>query len=263
VWLWTEERLQSSLADSALLKAEGNTYFTQKNWQNAIVVYQQALDVLPPPPVMDRKGKGRVAEEGSDDGESGESGEQQKRFSPDEESPQTENESEKEGSTSHQPLSPLQKVCSAARVVLFSNIAQCHIKLEEWQKAVDSCTKALLEDPHHQKSLWRRAKANEVLDSWSSLSSAQTDYQTLINTAPQGESLYLEAKKALKVLEPRVEEVKKRDIDKMMGQLKTVGDSVLGWFGMSTDNFKMTPNGQGGYSLNFENNSTSGTPDQS
>lgn len=54
------------------------------------------------------------------------------------------------------------------------------------------------------------------------------DYQTLINTVPQSDSLYWEAKKALRVLEPRVEEVKKRDIDKMMGQLKTVGNSVLG-----------------------------------
>jgi hypothetical protein len=57
---------------------------------------------------------------------------------------------------------------------------------------------------------------------------AFTDYQTLIDTVPQSDSLYWEAKKALRVLEPRVEEVKKRDIDKMMGQLKTVGNSVLG-----------------------------------
>ena len=54
------------------------------------------------------------------------------------------------------------------------------------------------------------------------------DYKTLIDTVPQSDSLYWEAKKTLRVLEPRVEEVKKRDVDKMMGQLKTVGDSVLG-----------------------------------
>ena len=54
------------------------------------------------------------------------------------------------------------------------------------------------------------------------------DYKTLIDTVPQSDSLYWEAKKAHRILEPRVEEVKKRDVDKMMGQLKTVGDSVLG-----------------------------------
>jgi len=93
---------------------------------------------------------------------------------------------------------------------------------------VETCTRALQEDPHHQNSLWRSAKANEALDSWSSLSSAPADSQTLIDTVPQSESLYRDAKRALRVLEPRVEEVKKRDVDKMMGQLKTVGDSMLG-----------------------------------
>ena len=126
--LWTEERLQSALADSALLKDEGNTYFTQKNWQNAIVVYQQALDALPPPPAGERKGKGkgRATEEEPDNGEGGE---QQEAVSTNKENSQTESELEEEESASDQPPNPHQKACSAARVVLFSNIAQCHIKL--------------------------------------------------------------------------------------------------------------------------------------
>jgi len=124
--LWTAERLQSALADSALLKDEGNTYFTQKNWQNAIVVYQQALDALPPPPPGERKGKGRATEEEPDDGEGGE---QQETVPTNKENSQTESEPEEEESASDQPPNPHQKVCSAARVVLFSNIAQCHIKL--------------------------------------------------------------------------------------------------------------------------------------
>ena len=124
--IWTEEHLQSALADSTLLKAEGNDYFAQKNWQNAIVAYQQALDALPPPLPVDRKGKGKANEERSDDGEDGE---QQETVSTNKESPQTESESWKEQLASNQPLTPLQKECSAARVVLFSNMAQCHIKL--------------------------------------------------------------------------------------------------------------------------------------
>ena len=124
--LWTEGRLQSALADSALLKSEGTTYFTQANWQNAIVAYQQALDALPPPPPVDRKGKGKATEERSDDGEGDE---QQETVSISKESSQTERESGKEEPILDQPLTPLQKECSAARVVLFSNMAQCHIKL--------------------------------------------------------------------------------------------------------------------------------------
>jgi hypothetical protein len=124
--LWSEERLQSALTDSALLKTEGNTYFTQKHWQNAIVAYQQALDALPPPPPVDRKGKSRATEERSDDGQSGE---EQETVSIDKEDSQTENEFGEEESASNQPLTPIQKECSAARVVLLSNMAQCHIKL--------------------------------------------------------------------------------------------------------------------------------------
>lgn len=124
--LWSEERLQSALADSALLKAEGNTYFSQKNWQNAIVAYQQALDALPPPPPVDQKGKKRATEEGSEDGEGDE---EQETVSTDKENVQTENKLGEDESASKQPLTPLQKECSAARVVLLSNMAQCHIKL--------------------------------------------------------------------------------------------------------------------------------------
>lgn len=124
--LWTEARLQSALADSTLCKSEGNNYFTQQNWQNAIVAYQQALDALPPPPPVDRKGKGKATEERSDDGEDGE---EQETVSTDKEEPQPESESGEEQLASNQPLTPLQTACSAARVVLFSNMAQCHIKL--------------------------------------------------------------------------------------------------------------------------------------
>lgn len=59
----------------------------------------------------------------------------------------------------------------------------------------------------------------------------------------------------------RVEKVQAEHFEKqkeeMLGTLKTFGNKILGNFGLSTDNFKMTPQEGGGYSVNFEQNPTS------
>ena len=46
-------------------------------------------------------------------------------------------------------------------------------------------------------------------------------------------------------------ERKKKEV---MGQLKDLGNSLLGKFGMSLDNFNFTPSPNGGYNINFKNN---------
>lgn len=68
----------------------------------------------------------------------------------------------------------------------------------------------------------------QTVSSSSSLTSFLEDYKTLIAIVPQTQPLYRDSVKTLKDLEPRIEVTRQRDIDKMMGQLKTVGNSVLG-----------------------------------
>ena len=95
-----------------------------------------------------------------------------------------------------------------------------------------------------------------------------TDYRMLLSLLPESSTQWSEINRTLRNLEPRVEKQRKEEMGEMMGKLKELGNTVLGsphntspWgairrnftgnFGLSTDNFKFEPNGQGGYSVNF------------
>ena len=55
-------------------------------------------------------------------------------------------------------LSPEQKeIVADLEKSLRLNLAQCFIKLEGWEKAVEHCTNVLKVDPKNPKALYRRA----------------------------------------------------------------------------------------------------------
>jgi len=103
---------------------------------------------------------------------------------------------------------------------------------------------ALANDPHYVKALQRRAAANEAIGSWSALTSAQegttdtkkpsptlttfTDYRTLLSLLPESPTQRSEINRALKNLEPRIENKRKEETGEMMGQLKELGNKFLG-----------------------------------
>jgi len=138
-----------------------------------------------------------------------------------------------------------------ARAVLNANIAACYVQLGEHVKVVEACTEALADDPHYVKALQRRAASNEAIASWSALTSAQADYRTLLTLLPESSTQRSEINRMLRNLEPRIEGKRKEEMGEMVGKLKELGNTFLGNFGLSTDNFKFEPNGQGGYSVNF------------
>lgn len=74
-----------------------------------------------------------------------------------------------------------------------------------------------------------------------------------MQTLPHALSLNTSIHDALRRLPPRIDETSAREKEEMMGKLKGIGDSVLGFFGLSTDNFQLQkqPGEGGGYSLNF------------
>jgi hypothetical protein len=55
-----------------------------------------------------------------------------------------------------------------------------------------------------------------------------------------------------KELNYKAEIKKKQMMDETMGKLKDLGNSFLGMFGLSTENFKLQQNQGGGYNIQFQ-----------
>lgn len=107
-----------------------------------------------------------------------------------------------------------------------------------------SADSALQDDPSYARALQRRAQCNEKIGSWSALSSAKegmqstrfwisrsvnsVDYSALITLLPPSSDQVVEAKRSLRLLEPRIEEAQKREMGEMVDKLKGLGNSILG-----------------------------------
>ncbi|KAI0361240.1 TPR-like protein [Trametes cingulata] len=234
------EHIKKCLHDADELKQEGNEHFRAKRWNEALASYRAALGRLPKRrEKLHTKDKGKARAE--DDAHGDET----------EEDPEVSAAAEEEDANIIIPDAELDAECAKARAVLNANIAACFMKLTEHKEVVSACTEALKDDPHYVKALQRRASANEQIGSWSSLSSAQEDYKLLLELLPASSPDLVAVRRSLAALPPRIEAAQKRETAEMLDKLKGLGNSILGNFGLSTDNFQFVPNGQGGYSMNF------------
>ena len=132
-------------------------------------------------------------------------------------------------------------------VILYCNQGICFNKLNDKDKALESFSSALKLNDKYAKALANRmllynAKGDyiEAYDDFKRLK--EIDQKLFSNYAHMEGDLCAKA------------EVKKKEMtDEMLGKLKEMGNSILGNFGISLDNFKMIPNGQGGYSIQYNN----------
>ncbi|OSX67409.1 hypothetical protein POSPLADRAFT_1130294, partial [Postia placenta MAD-698-R-SB12] len=226
---------QKCLADADELKQEGNEHFRAKRWEEALASYRAGLGRLPK-----RKAASSGGPPDSDEDAEGVS-----------EGPAPAQGDVAPEAAAEQPPSELELECAKARAVMNANIGACYVKLGEHKEVVAACTQALIDDPTYVKALQRRAASNEQLNTWSSLSSAQEDYNKLLEILPPSSPQLPEIRRSLASLKPRVEAAQKEETAEMVDKLKGLGNNILGRFGLSTDNFQFVPNGQGGYSMNF------------
>ena len=132
--------------------------------------------------------------------------------------------------------------------ILNCNKGICFNKLNDYDKALDSFKAALRYNKDYSKALCNKMlllnKKEEYLEAYEDFKRLKTlDYNLWENYRHMENGLAYQA-----------EIQKKKMTDDMLGKLKDVGNTILGKFGLSLNNFQMTPNGQGGYSIQYNNN---------
>ncbi|RIA87581.1 hypothetical protein C1645_283833 [Glomus cerebriforme] len=144
------------------------------------------------------------------------------------------------------------------RAVYWGNIGACEVKLNKHKEAVDACTKALEDDPTYTKVLFRRAQANEKINTLLSTNSALEDYKKLSSDPThKSDRVVLDNRSlisnAIKRLPPKIKELEEKEKAEIMDKLKGFGNTILGNFGLSTDNFQMIQDEKGSYNIQFVN----------
>ena len=142
-------------------------------------------------------------------------------------------------------MAPEVKAAAKQRSTYFSNRAACHVRLHAYEDAIHDCSAALDLQPEYVKALVRRATAYETLEEWER---SELDAKKILELEPSNAN----AKSLLARVGPKAEAKREELKEEMITKLKDLGNTVLGKFGMSLDNFKAEkdPN-TGSYSIKF------------
>ncbi|KAK4392675.1 Tetratricopeptide repeat protein 1 [Sesamum angolense] len=116
----------------------------------------------------------------------------------------------------------------------------------KYEETAKECTKALELNPTYIKALLRRGEAREKLEQYEE---SIADMTKILELDPSND----QARRTIIRLKPLAEEKREKMKEEMIGKLKEMGNSILGRFGMSVDNFKAVkdPN-TGSYSVQFQ-----------
>ena len=140
---------------------------------------------------------------------------------------------------------PLSADFDYSRAVYHGNRGACYLKMTLYDKCIADCTEAIALSPKYVKVIMRRAKAHELKEN---LEAALEDVKMVLEIDPS----YITARTEALRLEKEITEKQEKMKDEVLGKLKSLGNTILGKFGLSLDNFKMTKDENGGMSLNFQ-----------
>jgi tetratricopeptide (TPR) repeat protein len=250
----------STMKEAEDFKQKGNEAFKEQNWDLALEMYTAAIEATPGP-----KGQDLLLERDAYELEQQKS--MRRKYAEEEEEKRKAKQQSKEqakvdGSTDPvataeptseppeppKPFQPTPHIHGDKLAVYHCNRAAVYLHLLKYDQAISDCDIAILWKPNYTKAFMRRSCAHEHLDA---TDKALDDAKAALETDPRNAKLQASVKRLSKIEDERLEKLK----EETMGKLKDLGNSILGNFGLSLNNFKTVqdPN-TGSYSISFDQN---------
>ena len=252
----------SPIAESERLKELGNDEFRQQNHLDAYDYYTDAIEACPMGEGMGPTGKEllqlrdefdeeqreRQAERRRRDMERRRGGGDKKDGEDKKDDDDDDNNDEEAEESGPTEFIPPRHTYGDKLAVYYSNRAATTLHLGRYEEAIEDCDIALLYNPTYIKALMRRCTVNERIDN---TEGALRDAKRAYELDPTNKVARKNVSRLQKIEEERLEKLK----EETMGKLKDLGNSILGNFGLSLDNFNAVqdPN-TGGYSISFNQN---------
>jgi tetratricopeptide (TPR) repeat protein len=249
-----EDEEKEIIALATTLKSNGNEKFATSAFGEALKLYDDGVEVL------SREGENDdIDDSDKSDEDDGDVDEATTRTTT--KTKGTEKEEEDEAKK-NKPSDDTEKRDPTKREVLLAtlhaNAGACLMKLESFEECVRRCSKAIALHPRYGKAYARRAQAYEKLDD---VERALEDYEKAVAIEEKENGESEDARRRMRksahrekvnALKPKVEEKREETKKEMFKQLRSLGDMVLGNFGLSCDNFKAEKDeNTGGFSLKF------------
>mmetsp|Transcript_11923 Transcript_11923/g.27211 ORF Transcript_11923/g.27211 Transcript_11923/m.27211 type:complete len:307 (+) Transcript_11923:117-1037(+) len=258
----TEQAEQSPIDESERLKALGNGDFKQGNYLDAIDHYTDAIEACPYGETHGPSGEEILQMRDAFEERNREKmlaiqrkemEDRRKARSPagkgNEEDKADDGGETDEGEEDPLPtFVPPRHVFGTKLAVYHANRAACNLHLGHYAETIRDCDIALLFNPTYVKAYMRRGTAHERVED---TEKALRDVTTAFELDPTNKPARRQMERLRKLEDERMQKLK----DETMGKLKDLGNSILGNFGMSLDNFSAVQDPKtGGYSISYNQN---------
>jgi len=246
------EEQESAVANSEDLKRKGNEQFKAANYLDAYDYYTDAMDSCPGmkgSEILEAKSKHENEEREKVYQRNRRESHTQTRIHPQSSSSSSTN-AEEDDEEKYVPCRfkiPHHEY-SKCLSVYHSNRAACLLHLCRYEESLNDCDVAILLNPKYAKAYIRRMMAYEKTER---TEEALKDAKSAYEIDPNNRDIRGHVQRLEKIEHERIEKLKAET----MAKLKDMGNSILGNFGMSLDNFKTQkdPN-TGSYNISFEQN---------